>query len=463
MQSVEALLLSSTSAGVAAAVQRDGHSLFGPSFVERFDLATGRSLNTAKIDETLVVFDLSPNGRLLATRKMYAGLLQSRQIDVWRVDADGTAPQAISFEAVEKTPDADFPKWAHFVGDDSLLILTDNGALSFWNIHSAKEVWRANCGHDASADTSPNGKYVAVASGHRAIVIEAVTGKALGYIDLGNRPAGLVSFKPDGTSVAIAGADSLVFWNAQTGKLFQEMDVAGVAGTAIEWGKDGYLLLDQRRLVSLDKRRVVWTYLIGSIVVYRCTQSIEGRLWGPAKDESNKNVIVSVPLPDDSVRGIVFAVGDPKIALKSGGSVGLEVQGGRGVKEITDVLAARLTESGFTVAEHQPLSTIATTEPMGPGQQIMIQVGRKTEYAPMQNLLETISLRSDDGKVLWTRSAFFNPPGTLILKPGESIEQAVAAATDPSGFFRNVFIPRTFLQKPAGFGAPQKSKWRRAS
>jgi hypothetical protein len=390
----------------------------------------------------------------MVSRKMFAGALQGIRIDVHAIDTDGIAKTVAAFDAVQKVPEADYPDWVRFVGDDHLLTLSQEGYLAYWDIKSMKALWSAACGREASAAPSPTGKYVAVASGHRVTIIDTAFGKSLGYIDTGDRPAGRASFKSDGTVLAIVGPDSLIFWDLKTGKLFGGMDLAGVEDSRIDWGQPGYLLLPRQSLVSLlvstEKRAIVWAYREVSMDLNHI-QTMDGRIWYMATDETRHHVVGSLPLPDNTLRDSLSIVGFTRFAIKPGVGVSVQVEGGQSDANVREIVGARLKANELNVSDNQPYQVIASVQPSGTAN-VMGVVGRGTEMGSYQPLNERIRVEDLNHHVFWERRRAVFAPHRLVVPAGETLDQAIAATIVPEQFFRDVYIPKVIQKDSLGFG-----------
>lgn len=431
--------------------------------LERIDLQTGRSLNVASLPVELEPLDLSPDGKLLAARTTVFGPGRGGRLDVWQVDGDKAA-HVVTFMPCIAGAGSDRIEWARFLDADHLLVMGGSGEINCWEYRKATELWSAKGALSTAATLSSNAKYLAVATRNQICFIEPLRGQVLAAIDLRGQPAHCLSFKPDGTRLAVAGADSLAVYDLSTGAQTDDIVAVGTSGDQIDWMAEGYLLLDHGRLVSFSKHAVVWTYNgLGAGRNGPAAAGLSGRLYYLAGSvgQEKSAVVASVALPEPAVQAVLAAVGDMKMVLKPGMSVSLEVSIDGSIQQtVVDALTAKLTANGINIADNQPIRLTVKSEPgetremsyrrMGPG------AFGETDKRSIQQTKNTIAFVSKDDQVFWRRVGVTSPPFFLNMKAGQSIDDALAEQMKPSpGFFTNVRLPRFLPRNPDGFGASQ--------
>jgi beta-lactamase regulating signal transducer with metallopeptidase domain len=433
--------------------------------LERFDLKSGRSLNVASLPLEPELLDLSADGKLLLAR---TGALQpghGARLDLWQVDGDKAA-QVVSFAPFTPRNGGEQVVWARFVGPDHIVARSFDGELSCYALHPPAQVWSAKlrpANGNANA-LSATGKYLAVSTGDSIAILDPLTGTPLGGIDLSDRPAQSLAFKPDGKQIAVAGQDEVAVWDLAGGSApVADVWSVGAAGQAVEWGAEGYLLLDQWHLVSLGKQMVIWSYQgVAPAMHGKLAQVCAGRMYYTADaaptGREHRPVVASVMLPDEAVRGAIAAAGEPLMALKPGVSLTLDVSVDGSIRQqVIGALTAKLKANGVGVAEGQPLKLVAREEP---GQTRDITYRRigfgafgRTDTIHVQEVKRLVALLGADGKPLWQRGGLVLPPPFLSLKEGQSPEAAVAEAMKPSPrFYESLRIPKLVPEQPDGVG-----------
>lgn len=458
----ESLLLSNAS-GIAAVMQTNappGNS--APQFrVERVNVITGQSMNVCALPLALEAFDLSPDGKLLLARPGVFGPGHGSRLDVWQVDGE-TAAHVVTFIPFTARTGSEQIVWARFIDNDHLLARSFDGELSCFAFRKAVLVWSAKPGLNNVNVLSPNRKYVAVTTDKQVAILDALSGKAMGGIDLPDR-AWSIAFKPDGRQIAVGAPDSLMIYDLTTGALVADVSAVGASGQSIDWASEGYLLLDHLHLVAPAKQAVVWTYRgvaptmhgeLGACLNARLYYTADAALPG----KPHRPVIASTALPDEAVRSLLAVVGDPKMALKPGMSITLEVNvDGTIQQQVIDALTARLKANGVTVAENQPVKLIVGEEPGETREISYRRIGfgsfGQVDKVSVQETKRSIEITGADGKVLWKRGGVLSPPMLISLKEGQSINEAIAEQMKPTAkFYDGIRIPRFVPKVPGGFG-----------
>jgi len=460
----EALLLSPAS-GIGAAYHinappgNEAHQYR----VERFDLKTGKSLNVCSLPLELELLDLSSDGRLLLARPGVFGPGKGARMDVWQIDGT-TAVHVITFMPFTARTGSEKIVWAKFVGPDHILARSFDGELSCYAFKTATQLWSAKPGLTNTNALSATGKYVASSTGKSIAILEPVSGKVLGGIDLDGRPAQSLAFKPDGKAIAAAGQDEVAAWDlSRPGALISDSWAVGASGQHVEWGQGNYVLLDHAHLVSLDKQLAVWTYEgVAPAMHGQLAQVWNGRMYYTADaaspGASHRPVVASAALPDERVAAKIVVSGEPKLAVKPGSSVRLDVQVPGSIRqEVIDSLTTKLKDNGVTIANDAPVSVTVKEEPGETREISYRRIGFRafgqTDKVRVKEVKRSIAISIDGQALAWQRGGTMMPPMFLSLKEGQSIDQAVNDAMKPSAlFYQSVRIPKLIPEQPDGFG-----------
>ncbi|MDB5354889.1 MAG: hypothetical protein JWN24_1342 [Phycisphaerales bacterium] len=461
---VTAIFFSSPDAAMAAAVHTDAAPGKPKRVrVERVDLAAGKSLNTAEILGDIEPLDISPDGKLLVDHSSGFGFGVSARLDVWQIDAAGEAAHAASFVPFDnRQPNNRDITWARFVDADHVLAMNGEGFISLWEWRKAKAIWSAQAEARMKPVLSGNGKYVAAEiKGHEILIAEALTGRTVGRLSIDGTWGLRLAFKPDGTQLAATGQDLLFVWDLTTGKKLHDLSPSGVVGQSVAWVGEGFILLDGRSLVWLDKKMVAWTY---ENTVHpggeNLCASFAGRYWYAAAPagRGGKPALVSVTLPHEAARKAAMAINlDQEMIIKPGSTVSLDVAvAGEVQQKVTDSLTARLQQMGMTVAANAPVKLIARSEPGDTVEMQYHTFGAGFGGNQKMNVATTklrLALETAGGKILWERRTATSPPPMLMMKQGQTIDQAVAEAMKPSSaFFEMTRIPDYVPKTSGGMG-----------
>ena len=437
--------------------------------VERINLASAaaQSLGTSTLPVSVEPLDFSPDGKLLLARSNGFGFGTSGRLDIWDVEASD-AKQVASFIPFDnQQPTNRDIKWARFVDTDHVMILGGKGQVSLWDFRKAKEIWSAEAESQEGPALSTNGKYLAVSiKGGEVAIVESLTGKVMGRLSVESNWGLKLSFKPDGTQLAGASDDQLTVWNLTTGKVAYDLTLVGVSGQQIAWPSEGFILLDGRSLVALDKKMVVWTYQSDAGAAPLAGATYAGRYWYVAAGGSgNKPVLVSVNMPHEAARRAALAVNfDAEMIVKPGSTVSFDVSLPGDIQEKAEAgLHTRFKQNGVTVADNAPVKLVARSEP-GETRKIEyrpIGVGRfggETSKISVTGTKNDIRLETADGQVLWQRKSVTSPPMMVSMKKDQTIEQAIAEAMKPPlQFFEKAKIPKYIPKSKTGLGSSKLS------
>jgi beta-lactamase regulating signal transducer with metallopeptidase domain len=430
--------------------------------VERFDLKTGQSLNVSSLPLELELLDLSSDGRLLLARTGPFGPGHGARLDVWQIDGE-KAVHVISLMPFTARTGGEKVVWAKFVGPDHILARSFDGELSCYAFKTATQLWSAKPGLTNHNALSATGKYVAASTGKSIAILEPISGKVLGAIDLDGRPAQSLAFKPDGKAIAAAGQDEVATWDlSKAGALVSDSWAVGAPGQHVDWGEGNYILLDHSHLVSPDKKLVVWAYEgVGAATHGQLAEVWNGRMYYTAdaasSGSSHRPVVASVALPDEQVGAKIISSGEPKLALKPGTSVGLDVQVQASIRQkVIDALTSKLKDNGVTIANDAPVRVTVKDEPGETRDVSYRRIGFRafgqTDKVRVKEIKRSIAISVDGQAPAWQRAGTMMPPMFLSLKEGQSIDQAVKDAMKPSAkFYQGIRIPELIPEQPDGF------------
>lgn len=462
-------IIVSTRSAVAAVLypsQKFGNEATQSSTVERVDLTTGRSLGISSLPIDADLLDLSADGKLLLTRTSLSGSEgHGGQMDVWDLGAPSLVRIASFVPFPERNESARFIEWGRFIDQDH--VLAAGNGIACYEFRKQQQVWWVDAGPFISHYAlSPTCKYLTVPTGFGLGVLDAHTGSAIGKIDLEVRFVSSMSFRRDGRELVAAGTDSVAVIDLANCSVAAEVWTMSGAAQRIDWAADGYLLLNHSRLISLAKNAVVWTYgglssneresrgaVLNDRLYYVSDRDRNGQRRGP--------VLTSVALPDKSVTDVLSVVGNPRMLLKPGMSVSMDVNVDGSIGQaVIDGLTARLKANGISVADSQPVKVVAKDEPgktrevsynlMGPG-----AMGR-TDKVSVQEVHHSLEIIGPDDKPLWSNKGLTAPPFFISLKQGQSVEQAVSDQMKPNArFYTNAHLPKYIPKPGGGFGTTQ--------
>jgi len=216
----------------------------GNAEVDFFDVRTLTRQRTLQVDEGLVSFDLTPDGRYLATgnnsgseRSGYTGsisfwrLSEEERLFIYYLDRRGVS--GLSFSPNGKT----------FAAAVTSTEYIDNGFV-FWNTATWEITRTLRTGGVLDMAFSPDGRYIASTPDRFAIRLWDMR---YGYYiyELPTSFTGAVNalaFSPDGSTLATGHYDGQIrLWDVAKGELLQEFSTLGVV-ESLAFSPDGSLL-----------------------------------------------------------------------------------------------------------------------------------------------------------------------------------------------------------------------------
>jgi WD40 repeat protein len=438
-------------------------------WVERFDLAGGKNLGKVDLPNVVDPIAISPDGSLLLLREARA----KDRLDV--VSASDGKPVAGWRPYEKESPDAKGVAWAAFLDSNRVLSVNTGGTLVLWSLPKCKASYVAEDAFVGSPVLSPDWTLVGGFDGRSLRVLDAETGVLKGE---GAAPTGLgqralmkaAAFRPDGQELAVVFQNSnVVRWDLKTGKVASQFALTPpVPVTSLEWAGNGHVLLDNRLMVDLDSKRIVWEYVGGQVGGV----GPDGRHWlvvrGIPGQESGR--LASIDSPDPSVEKAEALLADARspAILRPGFRVSLQLNLGGPPKDapayrqaLADAIGAKLKQNGLTVVEdgapvnrpspvrvsYIPSATLGAFA--GPDARLVVNArekdtGQTIQYRRMGQGLRNIqvvklidlvcemSLVDASGSVTWM------PPQTIPMQPFGFVLRMPAGENDPEIYLKKL-------------------------
>ncbi len=436
-------------------------------WIERFDLAGGKALGKVDLPNVVDPIAVSPDASTVLLREARA----KDRLDVVAA-ADGK-PVAGWRPYDKESADGKAVTWATFLDANRVLSVSSGGTLVLWTLPKCKATYVAEDAFVGSPVLSPDRTLVAGFDGRGLRVLDAETGalkgEAAAPTGLGNRAEmKAAAFRPDGLELAgLFQNGTVVRWDLKAGTVASQFAVGvPVAGTALEWAGKDHVLLDNRLMVDLGSKRVVWEYVGGQVGAL----GPDGRHWlvvrGILGQESGR--LASMEAPDPSLEKAEALMADPKsrAILRPGFKVSLQLnlngppkdpQGYR--QALTEAISAKLKQNGLTVVDDgqpnsRPNSTRVSYIPTasrlaGPDARLVINArekdtGKTIQYqrigrgrgdvqvVKLVDLVCEMSLVDAAGTVNWM------PPQTIPMQPFGFVLRMPAGETDPEVYLKKL-------------------------
>jgi hypothetical protein len=428
--------------------------------IELLDLAGGKNVGMIKADPLSKPMALSPSGNRMAgvAHGFHSGTRK-------RVDIFELAPGATELEhLISFTPYVTSEyhwkdvEWVSFADDDHLMTCTWQGDLICWDPAKATALWRIKTADGTYPVVSPGARQVAVLTDQGITIIDAIAGKVLCVAE-GRRSSGSVAFSPDGKRLIGLSGRTVFGWDLEKGAALPEIGLPMASHGDVIPLSARFVLIGGSDLLDLDKKVVVWRYTKGGSNVFFHA----GRCWMlTGGHRAEQTVLSSSVLPHANAVKMADTVKIGEgLLVKPGSAVALSVTL-EATPEQQQKIAAAITEQlqklGIKVDPASPIKLIARTETGKTTEQEYQRRGignpfsRETEKVTVTEKITRIFFEHE-GKVAWESRTSSGAPMFVQAKEGETIGQAVQAASQ----FNVSFLES--VRVPAYVPAPIEKPW----
>jgi len=402
------------------------------TFVERYDVKSGRKSKEIPLPMVYDMLDVSPSGDfvLVGFRQNNGGYD--------RLDVIGFSPleHVVGWRPYEgeeqsgsnRSSDPKTSKRSVMLDDTHVLTVNAKGKLTVWELPDCTAVYSFQ-DFGTPIAFSPLRKYMVGAHNQELRIFETATGECRGDLETPHTGVSVhrAAFRPDGSQLAaviVSGNDrALATWDAQTGKLHSEFplppdvlrSIYHSGGSSLEWRGGRHLMLDNQYLIDLENRAVVWRYHLqhGNICAAR---GPDHRTWFcTARDRSisGPKFLIAVETPSIGARQKTeFKTLEKQLVLGPGMSVRLNIQLGGDLRQkaeqaVTDALKAQ----GIKVDPGAKLQFVVTTRQGTTGTQIGVTKsrspfgrarGRPESTFAQQQISCQMAIKDAAGKDLWS-------------------------------------------------------------
>jgi hypothetical protein len=456
------------------------------------NLARGATeIQTISFPVSSVAIDLGPSGKQVLSHPNGSGPGGRRRVDIWTIKEGRLRPE-VGWEpyAEEGAATPRDVVWGAFIDQNHVGALNESGELIVWSVPDVKAVYRLKLLPKSRPALSSGRKYLAALTNSGLVVVDAKTGDSKG-VYRGAGKEGAIAFRPDGKRIALASRKRVQIWEFAGGKLYRDIGVEfpeppggyivvatqdqveaaggldqlmrsgrlweaqsqflGLGAVPIAWPAPGYLLIDSRYLIDVEKYTVLWDYL-----GVQLAGSLGQRFLCLARQDG-MDTLVPQTLPHREAMEAASGLSEEQYrGIQPGETVSVEMRvsaSSQKQKEIETLLRRQLEDHGIKVAPNQRLKLVVSTE-LGETEKIVCQKLRglipTPQFSKLEGAPETIGFRQQiskvvfliDGKLAWESSHTVGAPSHIPLKEGESVEQAVRKYEKPDlEFFSRVQLP----------------------
>ncbi|MHB8898848.1 MAG: SHD1 domain-containing protein [Thermoguttaceae bacterium] len=420
-----------------------------------FEPASGRTLAVSGLD------NLSRGGELV----LFEGLAEGKMNPVLRrrlpgIDKPGFKPQV---------------RWARLLSDEHAVCLVDND-LFFWNLRTAALQGRVDKVDSAHLPAlSPGRRYLAIPRDGGAALVDVVDRSCRGFVRIETSLTPAVAFDREGRRLGLTADNQFLVWDCADGRSECAATLpAHLGGPLLGWVGPNWILTASGRLIRSDLGMTVWTYSIAGGA--EATGLVGGILLAK---KSNACEISFMPIPHAASEKAAQQLahgGQSLMLLQPGSKVALDAEVSAGMDRATVIAALReaVSKTGWEIADRADTTIVAT---IGTGKKAdlsyqMREMGRsqaapRTETASITPFTAELQVRRG-GKVLWTRKTENRVPGFLILRNGQTLQDAVKQFERPdTSFFARLNIPPRIpapeIADGLGMSVQEAGQWRDTS
>lgn len=345
-------------------------------------------------------------------------------------------------------------EWGDWIDEDHIMLISHKKRLVVLNVDTGKVVWKISDTGTDKAVFSAGKKYCLLPRHNGTILLETVSGKAIGKLDRSDSMLFRFAFSPDGKTIAALGNNCLQLWNATTGEMDEPFYIGESFGKLL-WANNRFLLVGGR-LVDIRSKSLVWSYSAFN----DSSQILDGYCWLLTGSGSDAKQLSAVIIPHGKALIASQAPESKRFCVRPGMEVALmidnSIQNGR--NEIIQRMQNVLKENELVLKNNAPIIVHLKVRPeeeatiqyvtgsrFDPPSPIFQGGGTEIKYRPYKFSIEF----QKDGKTLWSTSKTTASPNNIPLDELQSdslqnvVNKAMAKANaDYKGWFTTVKIPK---------------------
>ncbi|HEV8291721.1 MAG TPA: hypothetical protein VGP94_07340 [Tepidisphaeraceae bacterium] len=422
-------------------------------WLEKIDLAAGKSAAVFELKEKMLSRDISADGKLVALRNDVFGSGNSTRLELWAIDGQQFKKLLILFpyEQEKYAPDRDIAD-AWILDAGHVLTINTGGKLALWDVATGKAIYKAQLAKGARPEMSSGGRQLAAEIAGAMLIIDPMTAAVLGSLPLEGESGLRCSFSPSGKQLAAWGSRSIYAWDLESGKLFREFSISVGAGV-FEMVSDGYALLDNHILIDFERRIPLWEFNVGGRLAGAVAPS--GIFWYTVQSAQGNSSLTPLRLPTaEALAGARKLKAEDLLLLKPGVKVALSINVDASEPErgqIETALKNQIAQNKLVLDDSAPIRITASTE-QGKSEEKQYRSINQSFFGPAQKVTVTEMITrlsiEVNGQKAWEARTFSLAGGFLRLKEGQTLEQAIAEAARPNyAFLKTTRIP-AYLTKP---------------
>ena len=219
--------------------------------------------------------------------------------------------------------------WTAFVTEKTLLTVSKSGTLILWSIPDGKAIYIAERACQGVAALSPGRKSLVIFRDNILRFLDPATGDLIATTQplssSGTTGLQAAAFRRDGRELAVIANETLARVDLTNGKVVEEFASPIAAATALQYASPKFVLVDNRQVFELEKKRVVWNFLGG----IHGSGGPDGLHWEVPRVIGQMGSLRALELPSSELLTSLIAEGSTKTKtlLREGTTVAIQVEG----------------------------------------------------------------------------------------------------------------------------------------
>lgn len=430
--------------------------------LERIDLVGGKLLPPLGMPFSVKPLGIDPTGRYLATSRAKDTYLENAHLDLWEIEGNDLRPTK-NFRPFGSEATLKHFSWLEFVDSSHLFTLGANGKLVLWDTNSLQAVYQLSINTwSRPLALSPGRRHLAVGTPNGVYVLEALTGRVLGFQEIKRdlQPdIHCVAFSDDGSQLAAVSGAEFWIWNVADGKLvknFAETLMSVNNGTSLTFGSHNHLIMDHSRAFDIERGRMSFQLSNGHL---GAAATFAGREIFLTEDRNGNTIhrgLLSLAFPGDDIATKAATYTDEQLlVIKPGSTIALDYGSlpfdAAQIAKMRAAIKFNFENKGWRLANEGEAADLVLTGTVTEGEakaieyQSFIGAVQKATFRELKG--ELVLKAAAGGEPVWRTAITWSPPNRVVLKEGQTLQDAIRSLPNP-GFFSSPGIWRRQMKYP---------------
>jgi hypothetical protein len=412
------------------------------------DLEAGRVRDDAVQPGEMALMAVHDDGQRVLMRRNEFGFGNHDRLEIWTVSG-GAITQDMSWVPYNDARGGGRDvNWAAFLPGERLLTSNGQGKIALWDLGGTSVIAHLELGTGCQPALSSDRSTLAFATNDKIGLWDIESQK---IIAMQKTPEKInnakLAFTPDNKLLGCVSGNRIMVWDAVTGELQSNFEVAGIhVDGPLAFPEEGWLLANNKYLIDTRNQLKLWEY--GGVGA--AAQAGETTFFAVV-NQNAAGVLWASKLPHPAARALlVKAVNQPDLfVFKRGTTVKLDVSGvpSSNQNQVRQQLTNKLQSMGCPVSDQGTITVKASVT--GPEKDKVRYILHGTYDVKRYTTKLEFNYK---GKTAWSTSSG-NIPFVLNIKRDETIESKLRELSKGPNysFFDKVNLPQ-MLQNPGDSG-----------